>query len=272
MIKLSDEDFKRLCDFMSSKYGINLTKKRVLIEYRLMNELSNYKINSFEEYLNLLNNDMTGNMEKELINRITTNYTFFMREETHFQYILDKILPAHTIKQPFHIWIAGCSSGQECYTLAMQLEDLRRSKALLPDITITATDISTKVLEQAKEATYPIEALETLPEAWRKSYCTISSDQKTFQLNSIITQQVTLQYHNLMDPFKPYQYHLIMCRNVMIYFDDISRTKILGHFHHSLKEKGYLILGHAEVIPYTNQKFHYHGSSIYQKKARLEYE
>lgn len=272
MIKLSDEEFKILCEFMGSKYGINLTKKRVLIEYRLMNELTNYKVNSFEEYLNLLKKDTTGSMETELVNRITTNYTFFRREATHFQYIKDKILPAHDTSYPFHVWIAGCSSGQECYTLAMELQDLRRSGVTLPDINITATDISTKMLQQSKDAVYPIEALETLSEDWQSQYCSISSDQKTFQLNPVITQQVTFQYHNLMDSFKPYQFHLIMCRNVMIYFDDTARARILNHFHHSLKEKGYLILGHAEVIPYTNQKFQYHGSSIYQKKSRLEYE
>lgn len=272
MIKLSDEEFTRLCSFMGNNYGINLEKKRVLIEYRLMNELNQWKVSSFQEYLNLVNQDTTGKMKEELVNRITTNYTFFMREATHFQYIKDKILPACDTRHPFHIWIAGCSSGQECYTLAMELEDQRRAGILLPAITITATDISTKMLQQAKDAIYPIEALETLPEEWRKRYCTCSSDQKTFQINAAITQQVKFQYHNLMEPFKPYQFHLIMCRNVMIYFNDTSRAKILDHFHHSLKDKGYLILGHAEVIPYTNQKFQYHGSSIYQKKARVIYE
>lgn len=272
MIKLTDEEFTRLCSFMSSSYGINLTKKRVLIEYRLMNELSRWKVTSFQEYLNMVKQDVTGKMKEELINRITTNYTFFMRESTHFQYIKDKILPASDPKRPFPIWIAGCSSGQECYTLAMELEDQRRAGLTLPDITITATDISTKMLQQAKAASYPIEALETLPEEWRRRYCTRSSDEKTFQIDPVITRQVKFQYHNLMDPFKPYQFQLIMCRNVMIYFDETSRSKILDHFHHSLKDRGYLILGHAEVIPYTNQKFQYHGSSIYQKKARFAYE
>lgn len=266
VVKLNDHEFEELCKFMSTSYGINLTKKRVLIEYRLMNELKQYGIDSFQEYLNLLHHDRSGKMKEGLVNRITTNYTFFMRESSHFQYITEHILPQADSTQPFQIWIAGCSSGQECYTLAMYIDDLRRKGCILPKIVIKATDISSKVLKEAELAEYPIEAMETLPELWRNRYCLINEDKKTFRIHKSIRDIVSFHYHNLMEPYKRNTFDLVMCRNVMIYFDDASRKLILTHLKNSMRTRGYLILGHAEMIPYYNSLFQYHGSSIYQKK------
>ena len=266
MVKLKDDEFEELCEFMRKNYGINLSKKRVLIEYRLMNELKQYEVDSFGEYMKLLLRDRSGKMQEGLVNRITTNYTFFMREPSHFQYIMQHILPLADSNKPFHIWIAGCSSGQECYTLAMHIDDLRRKGALVPQVTITATDISSKVLKEAEQAEYPIEAMEALPDLWKERYCRIDKNQKTFRIHKIIRDAVSFRYHNLMDPYHKDTYDLIMCRNVMIYFDDASRKRILSHLKNSLHKQGYLILGHAEMIPYYSSLFQYHGSSIYQKK------
>lgn len=271
MIKLEDDEFLSLCEMIHEEYGINLKKKRILIEYRLMSELNHYHVDSFQAYFQLMRQDSSGSMKQEMLNRLTTNYTFFLREQEHFQYIKETLLPTWDHHLPLHIWIAGCSSGQECYTLAMELEELRRNGRLLPNITITATDISTKMLERAKNATYPLEAMEVLPEEWKQRYCIRLPKQAMFQISPRITKQVNFQYHNLMEPFKPQQFQLIMCRNVMIYFDESARAKILQHLYTSLKNRGYLILGHAEVIPYTNPLFQYHGSSIYQMKARTVY-
>lgn len=266
MVKLKDDEFEELCEFMRKNYGINLTKKRILIEYRLMNELKQYQVDSFREYMRLLFCDRSGEMLKGLVNRITTNYTFFMREPSHFQYIMKHILPKADTSIPFHIWIAGCSSGQEGYTLAMYIDDVLRKGKILPKITITATDISSKVLEEAKAAEYPLEAMNVLPDLWKERYCDIDKGKKTFRIQKFIRETVEFRYHNLMDPYHKDTYDLILCRNVMIYFDDASRKRILTHLKDSMHKGGYLILGHAEMIPYYNSLFQYHGSSIYQKK------
>ena len=272
MIRLSDQEFHILCEFMRKRYGINLIKKRVLIEYRLMNVLAAYQVNSFSEYIHLIKQDTSGKMMEELINKITTNYTFFLREPAHFTYIMDSILPQANLHTPFHIWVAGCSSGQECYTLAMLLEDQRRNGKPLPHIRITASDISQKVLNQAKEACYPMEAMEKLPEHWQQQYCKISSDGRMFQLKEIIRKQVVFTYHNLMEPAPCNQYHLILCRNVLIYFDEVSRHKICQSFAKCLKKRGYLILGHAEMMPQNNPDFEYLKSSIYRLKEMRQNE
>lgn len=270
MIRLTDNEFISLCNFMKKKYGINLEKKRVLIEYRLMNVLSQLKVKSYTEYMRLIQQDTSGKLQEELINRITTNYTFFMREPSHFQFIEERILPHVDQHLPMHIWVAGCSSGQECYTLAMYLEDYRRKNKTLPKVTITATDISTKVLAQAREARYPIEAIEKLPKHWQHHYCTVIEDGTMFQMKDNIRKQVTFSYHNLMEPFRLHQFHLILCRNVLIYFDEASRSKICHSFANCLKKQGYLILGHAEMMPQSNPDFEYLKSSVYRLKEMSE--
>lgn len=267
MIKLTDEEFADFCYFINNKYGINLSKKRILIEYRLMNVLPNYNVSSYGEYLSLLNSDKSGKMLEELINKITTNYTFFMREAIHFQFIEEQIISKANPNTPFRIWVAGCSSGQECYTLAMYLEDYRRNGKILPPIRIIASDISTKALETAREATYPIDAIDKLPEKWKQNYCIIDPNGKTFKIKDIIKSQVTFVYHNLMSPWKKNKFNLIMCRNVLIYFDESSRLKVYHYFAQSLCVNGYLILGHAEMVAQGNNDYQYLKSSIYCLKG-----
>lgn len=268
MIKLTDEEFDEFCQFMSTRYGINLTKKRILIEYRLMNVLPQYNVSSYKEYFDLLRRDKSLKMIEELVNKITTNYTYFMREPTHFEFIQEHILPHIDLNNIFYIWIAGCASGQECYTLAMYLEDYRRSGKDLPPIRIIASDISVKALDMAKAAVYPIEAMDRLPERWRQQYCKKSLDGATFQVKDMIKSQVEFTYHNLMDSYKKNKFDLIMCRNVLIYFDEASRSSIYHHFALSLKPRGYLILGHAEMVSQGNKEFEYLRSSIYRLKGR----
>ena len=267
MIRLTDQEFQHICQFMSSEYGINLTKKRVLIEYRLMNTLNKYGVTNFKDYFQILFKDKSGKMIEEFVNKITTNYTYFMREEAHFEFIVKNILPQLDPQRRFQIWIAGCSSGQECYTLAMYLEDYRRKGYLLPPIDIIGSDISMKVLEMAKKAEYPIEAIERIPAKWRLHYCVIAPDGKTFQIRNIIKNQIKFRAHNLMEPFAKRTFDLIMCRNVLIYFDEPSRKQIYHHFAQSLKPKGYLILGHAEMVTQGNEDFNYLRSSIYRLKG-----
>ena len=149
----------------------------------------------------------------------------------------------------------------------MYLEDYRRSGKILPIINIVATDINTKVLEIARQGIYPIEEMDKLPDRWKRNYCIISSDGKTFELKKEIKNQIKFNHHNIMKQNSIRQYHLIMCRNVLIYFDELSRSKIYYNLTKSLKPQGYLILGHAEMLPQENKDFEYLQSSIYRLKG-----
>lgn len=268
MIRMNDDEFAEFCSFIHTKYGINLIKKRVLIEYRLMNELKRHQAGSFTEYLSLLKNDKDGEMEKNLVNRITTNYTFFLREPSHFEFIIEHILPDILQAAPYHIWVAGCSSGEECYSLAMYLEDYKRSgKGPLPPYIIHGTDINTSVLETARQAVYPLDAIKKLPEHWQREYCICDEKHNSFTITKMIKAHVIFHYQNLIQPYKKSYFNLIMCRNVLIYFDEQSRMQILNNFDMSLMNDGYLILGHAESIPYHLLNYKYHKSSIYEKSG-----
>ena len=268
LVKIRDDEFQYLCELLYQSYGLNMRKKRVLIEYRLMNILQKYQVNSFQEYFSLLRTDKSGKMKEEMLNKLTTNYSFFMREPQHFEFIKKEILPKLCVSKPFSVWIAGCSYGQECYTLAMILEELRLSGMVLPPVNIYATDINTVALEQAKTGIYPKEAIANLPELWRKRFCRSLSDG-TIQLKECIRKQVTFEYHNIMEPYDKRKFHLIMCRNVLIYFDERSRNKIYQRFYNSLQPKGFLILGMAEMILQNHVLFKYHGASIYQVKESV---
>lgn len=264
MININDMEFHTLCEYMRSHYGLNLVKKRVLIEYRLMNILQKYQVTSFQEYFRKVFQDKSGEMEAEMVNRITTNYSFFLREPQHFTFIKEQILPTLSMQKPFQIWIAGCSQGQECFTLAMMLEECKHAGMVVPHYQIYATDVNSMVLHQAKKGIFPIEAMEPLPAFWKEHYCVINEAKQTFQVTNNIRNKIKFQKQNLKGVKETAVFDLIMCRNVLIYFDTASRMEIYQTFYQSLKKKGYLILGLAEMIPQGNGHFHYLGSSIYQ--------
>lgn len=266
-MKIKDDEFQYLCEYLYQTYGLNMRKKRVLIEYRLMNTLQKYQVHSFHEYLHLVQSDKTLNMKEEMLNKLTTNYSFFLREPQHFDFIKDKLLPKLSIRRPVHIWIAGCSFGQECYTLAMMLEEMRLNGTILPPIQIYATDINTIALEQAKTGIYTNEAMINVPELWKKRFIR-SIDDKNVQVKEYIRNQINFEYQNIMQPYDHHKFHLIMCRNVLIYFDERSRNKIYQSFCDSLEPNGYLILGMAEMILQNNVSFQSLGASIYQLKEK----
>lgn len=265
VIRLTDDEFIRLCTLMKQEFGIDLSKKRVLIEYRLLNELKSLELNDYSSYLKCLRDDESGNLKATMIDCLTTNYTYFLREESHFDYILKKILTKIPKNQHYTIWVAGCSSGQECYTLAMKIAWARYYEGIdLPDVSIVATDISKKMLQLAKAGEYSLDQLSRLPEAMQRAFCKVIDDKK-FIINKEKLPPITFKYQNLMDEFYRDSFDLIMCRNVMIYFDDEIRKKILANLALALHEHGYLVLGHVEVMPIDNNVFTSCGASIYQK-------
>ncbi len=148
MIQLTDEEFSSLVKFIRSNYGIDLSKKRLLIEARMYSVLTEKKLSTFSEYFELLRRD--GNELNTLLNKLTTNHTYFMREPRHFEFLKDVILPQQEKTNREHnlrIWSAGCSTGEEAYTAVMMMKDYFRGNPGW-DYRILATDISTKVLDK----------------------------------------------------------------------------------------------------------------------------
>jgi chemotaxis protein methyltransferase CheR len=260
---------------MQSNFGINLQKKRTLIEGRLSNTIAQDGFDGFTDFLDDVFHDKTGKKIDGLLTKLTTNYTYFYREDAHYHFMTERALPewTSTIKNnDLRIWSAGCSSGEEPYTTAMVLSEYFGAKKGAWDSKILATDISPRVLAIAKEARYPEEHLEKLPQGWDKKFFEKrmnSHNEPEFTLKPFIKNEVIFGQFNLMGPFTRFKrkFHIIFCRNVMIYFDNPTKTTLTNKYFDALEPGGYLFIGLSETLSGINDKFKQIRPSIYQKTA-----
>lgn len=267
MIKITDQEFQYLVDYLKKNYGINLQQKRVLLEGRLTSYLMDNGYKDYGEYIKVLVADKTGKEITTLLNKVTTNHTYFMRESEHFDYLKNVVLPKleRSVKdRDLRIWCAASSSGEEPYTLAMILNDYFGNMTPKWDKKILASDLSMKVLEKAKEGVYLEEGIKDVPDVWKKKYFK-KHDAETVQVVPEIRSEVIYRQFNLMDPInakKPYQ--VIFCRNVMIYFDAPTKADLVERMYDVLVPGGYLFIGHTESIAKPT-RFNYIMPSVYQK-------
>lgn len=267
-LKLADEDFIRLTSYIKTHFGINLTQKRLLIEGRLGNTITSMGFKDFKSYIDFALNDPTGNETITLINKLTTNHTFFMREPMHFEFFRETVLPylEQTVKdKDFRIWSAACSSGDEPFTLAMTMDDYFGNRKSQFDCKILATDISENVLSKAREGIYPADSLTDLPAEWKSKYFKRLPDGR-YEIIDRIKDEVVFREFNLMDKIvykKPFD--LILCRNVMIYFDMPTKVSLVNRFYDATKPGGYFFIGHAETISKEDTKYKYVKPAIYRK-------
>jgi len=267
-MKLTDEDFNRIVTFIKQNYGINLIQKRLLIEGRLQFTVKEKGLDCYKDYIDLVMNDKTGQEVTHFLNKLTTNHTFFMREKEHFEFLRDTLMPyfEKTVKdKDLRIWSAGCSFGNEPYNVVMLIDEYLGEKKKQWDYKILATDISNNALSVAKQGIYKKTDLSDIPPHWINKYFTKIDDQ-TYQVTKEIRDQVVFKYFNLMDDIvakKPFD--LILCRNVMIYFDSLTREKLIDRFYNATKTGGYLYIGHAESIS-KNNKYKVVKPAIYKKE------
>jgi chemotaxis protein methyltransferase CheR len=265
---LTDAEFHEISEYIKENYGVNLQKKRLLIEGRLGFYISSLGFDNYHDYFKYVKDDPTHQELANLLNRLTTNHTFFMREEKHFEFYRDQVLPWVNTElgdTDLRAWSAGCSSGQEPYTLSIFTLNYLSEKRKKMDSVILATDISESALAYAREGVYPEDELNTLPEAWRDKWFD-RINEHSFRVNKTLRANVAYKRLNLLDPFdvrKPF--HIIICRNVMIYFDNQTRTRLVAKFHDALKPGGYLFIGHSESLSTLDNAFDYVKPSIYRK-------
>lgn len=270
MLKLTNDDFEKLSNFTKTKYGIDLSQRKTMVEARLNGFLPARGYDSFPPYFQTLLNDRNGSEVAALLNRLTTNYTYFMREVDHFDFFRDKILPhlAATVKdRDLRIWSAGCSSGEEPYTLAMIIKDYFAQSTMSWDTKVLATDISEKVLEFALQGTYTNEQISELPQNWKSQYFEPVNSSEKRLINSIL-EGVIFRKFNLIEnhfPFKK-KFHVIFCRNVMIYFDEETKRKLLKRMYDCTVPGGYLIISHSESINRMDTQYRYSMPGIYRKE------
>lgn len=272
--QLSMEEFDLIRKLVYDRFGIHLNEqKKSLVVERLQKTLRAGQFESFRAYYDYVMRDRSGKALLELVDRISTNHTHFFREKDHFVFMQTTWLPAlkkaaQTAgkKKDVRIWSAGCSSGEEPYTIAMLLADQFEMDGSGWDIGILATDISTTVLEKAQSGLYSDTQLEQVPDVFKRKFFR-PDGECLYTVTPAIKELVMFRRLNLMNkeyPFKG-QFQIIFCRNVMIYFDEPVRNELLQRYHRYLEPDGYLFIGHSESIGRDNKYFRFIRPAIYQK-------
>ncbi|NMB42987.1 MAG: protein-glutamate O-methyltransferase CheR [Clostridiales bacterium] len=271
LITITDEEFEKLAKFIKSNYGINLKEeKKSLVMGRLRKVLHQKNMSSFSEYLDYVLSDKTGEAVSDMVNRITTNHTYFMRESKHFEFFKEEVLPYLKKKvsdKDLRIWSAGCSTGEEPYTLAMIIDEFFGKEKLFWNTQILATDISSKVLDVAKKGVYNNDSIAKMPSEKRLKYFKKISDEKSEVVDQI-KKEVIFARLNLMNetfPFKK-KFHTIFCRNVMIYFDSKTKMDLVNRFYEITEPGGYLFIGHSESLIRSQTKYKYIMPAVYRKE------
>jgi chemotaxis protein methyltransferase CheR len=269
--ELTDKEFHELVRYMKQQYGINLSEKRTLVMGRLQHYIAQNGFDNFSDYFSHVISDRTGKAGTILVNKLTTNHTYFLREPHHFEYLERVVLP-YLVKveaqgKDLRIWSAGCSSGEEPYTLAMTLDNFLGAEKWRWDTKILATDISTAVLEKAEMGVYPLSHLDALPKSWRLKFFA-QLDGERCRVADRIRKEVIFRRFNLMTeafPFKK-KFHVIFCRNVMIYFEPETKRRLVERFYNNMEPGGYLFIGHSESLSRNESKFKFVAPSVYRKE------
>jgi len=277
-ILMTGEQFLQLRDFIYEKSGIYFAdSKKSLLENRLNFRLKAYNFTDYEKYYYLLKYDPQAAKElRSLYDTITTNETSFFRSPPQIEAFAEKALPdVMTRRQKagektLRLWSAGCSTGEEAYTLGIVLKELLQDTLREWDIKIYASDISEKALRSAKLATYNEYALRGVPVEVRQKY--FKAENSQFVVTDEIRALVELQFLNFMDSQRMQLmkgFDIIFCRNVLIYFDDAARKKIVSHLYDNINPGGYLFIGHSESLHNITRAFklvHFPGALGYKKE------
>jgi chemotaxis protein methyltransferase CheR len=267
--ELQPEQFARISQLVYRLCGIALRPgKEGLVKARLMKRLSALGLGSFEAYLEYIEGETSGQELVTMIDALTTNKTSFFREPQHFTYLCQHVVPAlQQTRSPIRFWSAGCSSGEEPYSLAIVLREAL-SDVDHRDVRILATDISTRILAVARQAVYGQEALSDVPQPLLHKYFTPVQHTSTpaYQVKDAVRAMVRLVRLNLMQEW-PMRgpFDAIFCRNVMIYFDKPTQGWLVQRFWTLLRPGGHLFIGHSESLSGESHAFRYIQPAVYVK-------
>lgn len=273
--QLTPQQFKRISSFMEKTTGIKLPEsKRSMIQARLANRLKVLNFENYSQYIDFVFSSQEHATEEitMMIDLLTTNLTHFFREQTHFDFMSQSVLPSlakDKITKP-EIWSAGCSSGEEPYTLSIVMREyMKNNPGQFIDYSVLATDISTRILSKAIDALYPLDAVEKLPYSIKKEYFLKSKDpNKPFaKPKAEVRNKVKFERLNFMDSVYKIQpkKNIIFCRNVLIYFDKPTQLAVIGKLIDCLLPGGYLFLGHSETIFGSNFPVKTVSTTVFQK-------
>ena len=267
---LPDAEFERISSMIYNLCGINLhIGKKELVQARLNKRLRQLGMDTYKEYLSHVDKDKSGDELTTMVDMLTTNLTYFFREPDHFDYLRDEVLKKFKSGQPARrrFWSAGCSSGEEAYTLAMTIRENAHDADLI-DIKILATDISTRVLAAAAAGVFQEERFKDSSSPMINKYFSRMSlnGNVSYKARPELARLIHFRKLNLMEPWPmPGLFDVIMCRNVMIYFDKQTQSGLVKRFYEKLKPGGVFITGHSESLTGIDHSFRFIKPSIYIK-------
>ena len=268
-IRLTNADFQKISRVLYQSSGICLQPgKEELVRSRLLKRLRALNLHSFREYLKHVFDDRTAQELRTMVDCLTTNKTSFFRENKHFNYMRNRILPeVRNSEKGMRLWSAGCSSGEEPYSIAMLLKE--ELPTIDPaKIRILATDISDRMLAKARAAEYDRQSLAEIPPNYFVKYFTpvSSGPNQLYRVDESVRRMIRFARLNLMAdwPMKG-PFDLIFCRNVMIYFDNYTQQKLVKRFWDILAPGGHLLVGHSESLVTSSTGFRYVEPATYVK-------
>lgn len=248
--RLSSRRFGELAEFLSASCGIQLPpQKRLMVQSRLLRRLRVRGMSSFDEYCRLLFEERDPSELSAVVDLLTTHKTDFFRESHHFDFLADRIArPFRELwsgcDRQLRVWSAGCSTGEEPYSIAMVLKDVFSSCPFR----VLATDVSTGTLAEAEAGVYDEQDVAPIPASLRRRF--VHRSERGFEIDDEVRSHVTFRVHNLMDPRYPDQprHHVIFCRNTLVYFDRETQRRVLSKLASALVPRGFLLLGHSESM------------------------
>jgi chemotaxis protein methyltransferase CheR len=275
-LEMSPQSFQKFAHYINQALGIKMNEAKVpMLQSRLLRRLRELRLRSLEEYQEYLFHSPNADEEQvEFINAVTTNKTDFFREPQHFDYLVQTAVPELAPRRgeagpwKFNLWCAGCSSGEEPYTLSMVLSEYGREHPGF-DFAILATDISTRVLQHAHSGIYSESRIEPVPMALRKAYMLRSKDptRKAIRMIPGLRSRIRFRRLNFMDPEYGVreQFDAIFFRNVMIYFDRPTQEAVIDKLCQNLRTGGYLFVGHSESLAGLKIPVVQIGSAVFRK-------
>lgn len=277
-LRLGDREFRKLAEYIEGTYGIRMPEsKRVMLESRLHKRLRVLEMTDFREYLEYVFEDRGGDNELvNMVDAVTTNKTDFFREPDHFDWLASNLGRFYDDygwgrrDNPLKIWSCAASTGEEPYTLAIVMEEFRRIQPRF-EYTILASDLSAGVLEQARKAVYPEARIEPISPQLRSRYFLRSKDRSLalVRVKRDLRRRVRFVRLNLMDDDYGLRerFHVLFCRNVIIYFERPRQMQLLGTLVRYIESEGYLFLGHSETLAGANLPVYSVAPTIYQRSA-----
>lgn len=267
---LNERELAELIDLIKEHTGITMDmSKKDLIYRRIGSRLKDLQLSCFRDYIKYLKSNSQQELE-EFTNAVTTNLTAFFRENQHFEFLKNTVVAdlQKANKKSLRIWSAGCSTGEEAYSIGMSLNEAI-SNLPLWDAKVLATDIDSQVLEKCRSACYDFDRVKDLNPSLLKKYFKkgTRNGKQLVKLKTEVHELISFKRLNLMDPWPMAgSFNVIFCRNVLIYFDEETKHKIAARFVEFLRPGGYLIIGHSERLVGMDDVLDFKGQTIYQKK------